>query len=220
MGGREKKSVRDERYRENALALADTVRIALKTAVDIGVPATAWAWTFWRVPWAWVGKPDADKLLMLSRTFGEFNRFDPPVNFLSYNGALPGMGDRIKISGTEYKVVPYTENLLSAARTELRDDLIVAVGPLFVLAIAPTEIGVAEKTAIGVTWAAAQLAAVELARFVPKTILIRHLKKGDELVQTIPLTVYELDWLDRIAFSAQAPLLAHILIRAFQPGTD
>jgi len=229
VGGRERKSVRDERYRENALAVADTVRTALKTAVEIGVPATAWAWTFWRVPWAHIGKNSADGLLNVTlnwpgahfytptRAAGKEFQFDP----LAYNGGLPGMGDRVKVDGTEYKVTPYSDNLLFAARTELRDDILVAVGPLFVLAIAPTEIGIAEKTAIGVTWAAAQFAAVELAKTTYfKAPWEAWTGDGMALAGRGTLEYLSFDWLDRIAFSAQAPLLAHILVRSLQPGAD
>ena len=241
MGGREKKSVRDERYRENALAVADTVRTALKTAIEIGVPATAWAWTFWRVPWAWIGKPDADSLLSSHRNKATGVYSDPPFDPLTYNGFLgasranliehifkgeaitrfpAGEGDRVKLGGTEYKVTPFTDSLLFAARSELRDDLTVSLLPMFVLAIAPTEIGTVEKAAVGAAWYAGNWLAIELARFVPKTIKVRWLSKDGSEFAVRDVLVYELDWLDRIAFSAQAPLLAHVLVRALQPGTD
>jgi len=234
MGGREKKSTRDERYRENTLALADTVRIALKTAIDIGVPATAWAWTFWRVPWAHIGKNSADGMLNVTlnwpgahfytptRAAGKEFQFDP----LAYNGAMPGLGssgigDLVKVDGTEYKVTPYSDNLLYAARTELRDDILVALGPLFVLAIAPAEIGTAEKAAVGLVWTAAQFAAIELARTTYlKAPWEAWTGDGKARAGLGTLEYLSFDWLDRIAFSAQAPLLAHVLVRALQPGTD
>jgi len=214
--GTEPKYRRDDRYRENMLAAAETAKIALKTAVEVGVPLATFAWTFWRIPWAWIGKPDADWLHGQKRAgFNSEPLFDP----LSYTGTLPGMGDRVTLGGTEYKVTPFSDNLLFAARTELRDDLIVALGPLFVLAIAPVEVGVVEKGGIATAWGAAQILSVELARFVPKTIAVRWLLEGIEVAKRNVL-VYELDWLDRLAFSAQAPLLANLLVRSLQPGTD
>jgi len=218
--GTEPKYRRDDRYRENMLAAAETAKIALKTAVEVGVPLATFAWTFWRVPWAWIGKPDADSLWLSHQNRGPGVHSEPSFDPLAYTGTLPGMGDRVTIAGTEYKVTPFTDNLLFAARTELRDDLLVALGPLFTLAIAPVEVGVAEKGAVLTAWGVAQFGAVELARFVPKTIRVRWLTvDGNELARREVL-VFEMDWLDRLAFSAQAPLLAHLLVQNLRPGQD
>ena len=214
--GTEPKFKMNERWRENFRAAADIVKTLAETAVRVGVPLAAFAWVYSRVPTAWVSKIDVDSMRS-AIVVGK--HWEPAFDSLQYNGSLPavwpltgpGVGDRVKIGSTEFKVTPFTNNLLFAARTEYRDDLIVALGPIFGLAVAQVEVGTVEKGVISASFILGELLAVELARFEPAALRVNLVRDDTgQIERSYVVQTYSLGILDKLAFAAQAPLLAHI----------
>jgi len=215
----EPKARRDERWRENVVAATEGAENIVRSVVRYGAPLAAFAWAFWRIPFAWVGKLDADLIVSVRNAWPGCRFYTPQreggqevrVDVTKYDSTLPGIGDRL-IFGSEYKVTPFTDKLLWAARTELRDDVTVALGPFMILFTAGTEIGVVEKAAVLTTFAAAQFAIVELMDFQPVDYPYEAwTRDGLAKVQKGTLHTYTLHWLDRFALAAQAPLLAHAI---------
>jgi hypothetical protein len=82
----------------------------------------------------------------------------------------------------------------------------------------PVEIGIAEKTAVGTAWTAAQFAYVELSHFESEVIKFRVMDMAvtpPTVAESRVVQVYRLPWLDRIALVSQIPMLVKILTSQF-----